>query len=139
MEQDPGALAYDLVTTCARVIRWIPTDGVPLSIAAIRLLARLEEAGPARVSDLADLERSSQPTITNHINRLEAQGLVRRAQHPLDRRAWTIDITPRGREQLAQTRAITARNIEPALARLSSTERTTLLDGLAVMRRLIDG
>ena len=47
-----------------------------MSLAAARLLARLLDNGPTRISDLAIQERCSQPTITNHVKRLEAAGLV---------------------------------------------------------------
>jgi DNA-binding MarR family transcriptional regulator len=137
MEPDLAQLSRDLVTTCARMIRWIPTNGLPLSLAAARLLARLEENGPSRVSDLAAKERSSQPTITNHVKRLEASGLVARSADPDDRRAWRIDVTDFGRSQLADARQILARNIRPALAELSNADRTALSRGIAVMHQMM--
>ena len=74
----------------------MPTDGFTMSLAATRLMARLLDNGPTRISDLATQERSSQPTITNHVKRLEAAGLVGRATDPQDLRAWMIDLTPPG-------------------------------------------
>jgi len=137
MEPDLPTLSRDLVTTCARMIRWIPTDGLPLSLAAARLLARLEENGPSRVSDLAEKERSSQPTITNHIKRLEAQGLVARSADAADKRAWRIEVTASGREQLTQARQVLARNIRPSLAGLTSADRVALGRGISVMHKLM--
>ena len=84
MDDDLHQLGEDLVTTAARVVRWVPTDGFTLSLAATRVLARLLDNGPTRISDLATQERCSQPTITNHVKRLETAGLVARATDPHD-------------------------------------------------------
>jgi DNA-binding MarR family transcriptional regulator len=40
-------------------------------------------------------------SVTNAIDRLETQGLVRRLPHPTDRRTVLAEITPRGRELAA--------------------------------------
>ena len=72
-----------------------------ISLAAARLLARLQDNGPTRISDLAVAERCSQPTITNHVKRLEAAHLVDRAADPRDARAWMIKLTKTGEQQLS--------------------------------------
>ena len=72
--------------------------------AAARLLARLHDNGPTRISELAVAERCSQPTITNHVKRLEAAQLVDRAADPRDARAWMIKLTKKGNQQLASMR-----------------------------------
>lgn len=41
-------------------------------------------------------------SVTNTINRLEAQGLVRRVPHPTDRRTTLAEITPEGREVVTE-------------------------------------
>ena len=103
MEDDLLALGEDVITTAARVVRWVPRDAdFGLSLAAVRLLARIYDHGPVRISDLAVAENCSQPTITNHIKKLEAQELVARTADPRDARAWMIDLTDTGRERLAQ-------------------------------------
>ena len=96
---EPGLqkLGEDIITTAARIVRWVPKNSdISLSLAAARILARLNDSGPTRISDLAAVERSSQPTITNHVKRLEALGLVERRSHPGDARAWIISLTTEG-------------------------------------------
>lgn len=137
VEEDLHQLGEELVTTAARVIRWMPTDGFTLSLAATRLMARLLDNGPTRISDLATQERSSQPTITNHVKRLEAAGLVARAADPHDLRAQMIDLTPAGHERLAALRRTLGTNVGPYLTRLSRRDRQALRDGLEVMQRLM--
>jgi DNA-binding MarR family transcriptional regulator len=94
MDDDLHALGEDLITTAARVVRWVPKEnGFSISLAAARLLARLQDNGPTRISDLALTEKCSQPTITNHVKRLEAAHLVERAADSRDARAWMIKLT----------------------------------------------
>ena len=57
-------------------------------LAAARILARINDNGSCRISDLAEQERSSQPTITNHVKRLESAGFVERSPDADDARAW---------------------------------------------------
>lgn len=137
MDDDLHQLGEDLVTTAARIVRWLPTDGFPVSLSAARLLARLSDNGPTRISDLAVQERCSQPTITNHVKRLEAADLVERGADPHDARAWMIDLTPQGREQLAALRHTLGTNVEPYLAKMTKRELKAIRDGINAMRRLM--
>lgn len=137
MEDDLHQLGEDLVTTSARIVRWTPKDGYTLSLASARILARLIDNGPTRISDLATLERSSQPTITNHVKRLEAEGLVRRDTDAADARVWVITATEEGRRQMREMRYQLGTNVEPFLADLSEADRAALRDGLSVMLKLM--
>lgn len=137
MSEDLHELGEALVTTAAAVVRRVPTEGMELSLAATRVLARIKDNGPSRISDLAAQERSSQPTITNHVKRLEAAGLVQREVDPSDARAYLIALTPAGTETLAQIRSRLGTNIEPMLEKLTARERKALRSGLEVMQRLL--
>jgi DNA-binding MarR family transcriptional regulator len=137
MDHDLHDLGEALVSTAARVVRWAPKGNSELSLSAVRVLARLSDGGPQRISDLAAAERSSQPTITNHVKRLESAGLVDRTADPTDARAWMIDLTPRGTERLHEMRSIMGTKVEPYLAQLTPDDRAALAHGIAVMRHLM--
>lgn len=138
MDDDLHRLGEDLVTTSARVVRWVPkSDGFTVSLAAVRILARLNDDGPTRISDLAVAERCSQPTITNHVKRLESMSLVDRRSDPRDARAWMIGLSEHGSIELAAIRDSLGTSIEPYLARLSRQDLKALRDGVEAMRRLI--
>ncbi|GAA3704713.1 hypothetical protein GCM10022204_22730 [Microlunatus aurantiacus] len=137
VSEDLHELGEILVSTAAAVVRRVPTDGLEVSLAAARVMARISDNGPCRISDLAIQERSSQPTITNHVKRLEAAGLVERSTDPTDARAWLIDLTERGRQRLVEIRAQLGTNIEPMLEMLSARDRKALRAGLEVMRRMV--
>ena len=138
MDDDLQRLGEELITTAARMVRWVPKDhSFTISLAAIRLLARMQDNGPTRISDLAIAERCSQPTITNHIKRLETAGLVDRQVDPVDARAWMISLTDTGEEQLASFRASLGTSLQPYLAAMSRKDRKALREGIAAMRRLM--
>ncbi len=137
MESDLLVLGEDLVTTAARMVRWVPKENFGLSLAAVRLLARLSDNGPTRISDLAVAENSSQPTITNHVKRLEADGLVDRTSDPRDARAWMIDLTPYGIDQLRQMRHSLGTSVLPMIEAISRKDQKALRDGVEAMRRLM--
>ena len=137
MEDDLNQLGEDLVTTAARIVRWVRTDGLHISLASARILARLFDSGPSRISDLAARERSSQPTITNHVKRLEAAGLVERSADPSDARAWMIKLTERGDQELEWMRKALGANLAPHLAQLSQRDLKALRQGIEVMRRMM--
>ena len=138
MDDDLRALGQDLVTTAARVVRWVPKENnFNISLAAARLLARLQDNGPTRISDLALAERCSQPTITNHVKRLEAARLVDRAPDPRDARAWMIKLTKRGYQQLDVMRSSIGTTLEPYLAAMSKRDLKALREGVEAMRRLM--
>jgi DNA-binding MarR family transcriptional regulator len=137
VSDDLHELGEFLVSTAAAVVRRVPTDGMDISLAAARVLARIKDNGPCRISDLAVQERSSQPTITNHIKRLESAGLVERTLDPSDARAWLIDLTALGRQRLLDIRTQLGTNVEPMLERLSARDRKALRSGLEVMQKLI--
>jgi DNA-binding MarR family transcriptional regulator len=138
MDDDLHALGEDLITTAARVVRWVPKEnGFSISLAAARLLARLQDNGPTRISDLALAEKCSQPTITNHVKRLEAAHLVERTADSRDARAWMIKLTKKGNQQLSLMRASIGSSLEPYLATMSKRDLNALRDGVGAMQRLM--
>lgn len=138
MNDDLHALGEDLISTAARMVRWVPKEnGFSISLAAARLLARLHDNGPTRISELAVAERCSQPTITNHVKRLEAAQLVDRAADPRDARAWMIKLTKKGNQQLVSMRNSIGTSLEPYLATMSKRDLKALREGVDAMQRLM--
>lgn len=138
MADDLHQLGEDLISVSARVVRWVPAEQAGLSVAATRILGRLRDAGQLKISDLAAAERSSQPTITNHIKRLEEAGLVERHSDPDDARVSLISATSAGRARLSAIRHEIGSFLEPRLADLSSDDQETLREAVVVVKRLID-
>jgi DNA-binding MarR family transcriptional regulator len=137
MPEDLQQLGADLISLAGRVVRWAPNEGFDMSLAAARVMARLLDSGPMRISDLAAREHCSQPTISNHVQRLERAGLVGRSGHSTDGRVSVIRITKAGEAELKNMRQIIGQNLTPALGALSDADREALRAGLEVMRRLM--
>lgn len=70
------------------------------SLARFDLLAQLErEPQGLRMSELSQRLMVTGANVTGLTDQLEAEGLVRRAAHPGDRRAFAVRLTSRGRRQ----------------------------------------
>jgi DNA-binding MarR family transcriptional regulator len=62
------------------------------------LLLHYSRRGSLPLGKIGDRLQVHRASVTNVIDRLEAQGLVRRVQHETDRRGVLAEITPQGRE-----------------------------------------
>ena len=138
-EQAGAGLGADLLAVVARLNRYA-TQRIQMQLPAAqaRLLSTIEAHGEARICDLAAMDHCSQPTMTTQVRRLEDAGLVARTVDPGDARAVRIRITPEGVRAISRVRADRAAAIEPQLAKLAAADRHTLVDAVAVLRRLLD-
>lgn len=74
-----------------------------LSMAKQSALTKLAEAGePLTLSDLAARLSCVRSNMTQLVDRLEADGLVRRVDDPADRRVVRAELTPLGRKRQAE-------------------------------------
>ena len=136
--QAPGP-GSELLTVVARLNRLASQRiRLPLPWAQARLLGTIEDRGSARISELAELDHCSQPTMTTQVRRLESAGLVARATDPEDARAVRIRITPEGSAMLARVRADRAAVIDPYVETLSDADREVLSAAVGALQRLVD-
>jgi DNA-binding MarR family transcriptional regulator len=99
-----GQITFALVHAAHAIeIRWQEAlAGVGLSTAKLGALTVLVEAGePLSLSDLAARLTCVRSNITQLVDRLDAEGLVRRVENPGDRRSKKAAITPLGIERQA--------------------------------------
>ncbi|WP_181781642.1 MarR family winged helix-turn-helix transcriptional regulator [Pseudonocardia pini] len=72
-------------------------------------------------------------SVTNIVDRLQADGLVRRTPHPTDRRATLVEITPDGVARLeGATKSVT--EVDFGLVGLDEGDKTVLFDLLGRIR-----
>jgi len=131
-------VANDLLRAAARLSRWasrLASFDVPFAQA--RLLALLDELGPARVSVLAEADHCSQPTMTTALQRLESAGWAQRAPDPGDARASLLSLTPAGRDTLEAIRRARAGVLSPTLSGLDEAQVERLRDAADVMEGLL--
>jgi DNA-binding MarR family transcriptional regulator len=94
-------------------------QGMPMTLAQLQVVARLsrhEGIGQVGLAALLDIEPM---TLSRHVDRMEAAGLVERRQDPNDRRARRLFTTQKSRDLLAPMRALANEVFDQALTGVS--------------------
>lgn len=76
------------------------TAASAISMAQLSIMMNLQDNGPLRISQIADLEAIRMPTASNAVNHLEQMGLVSRVRDVSDRRGVRVRLTEEGKNQL---------------------------------------
>jgi DNA-binding MarR family transcriptional regulator len=100
-----------------------------LPISSYDVLVNLAEApgGKLRMRDLADAVLLSRSGLTRLVDRLEREGLLRRVPCPSDARGAFAEVTPAGRERLAEARPTHLAGVrERFLSRFEAAELSLL-------------
>ena len=100
-----------------------------------RLLAALEEFGPASQATLGRRTGIDRSDVVEAVNELADGGLIERTRDPEDRRRNIIAITPAGVRQLRRLDGVLAGIQDELLAPLSADERDELV---RLLRRVLD-
>lgn len=137
-DTDRRAATRELLTGLRGVKRWFHESSRTLhpshASAAVAVLGLLEAAGPARISELAELAHVDVSVVSRQLHDLEAAGLVERRRDPSDGRAQLVTPTARGVEVLEEART----EIETRVAeRLDGWSAEQLADLAATLRRLL--
>ena len=103
-------------------------EAVDMCLSDFAILEALLHKGPQSVSELGRRIELTSGSMTTAIDRLEARGLVTRADHATDRRTWVIHLTPEGRALISKVFARHEQAMERAMRGLSKSERATLTD-----------
>lgn len=132
-------LAVGLSAGLERVVGLLRALAQPsgLSMTAVSTMAALEQAGPGKLTALANRAGVTQPAMTQLISRLEDAGLVRREADIADGRVVRVAITDEGRATMARRRAARAERLALILARLSPEDRAALAAALPALGALV--
>jgi DNA-binding MarR family transcriptional regulator len=101
------------------------------------LLGHIRKTPGVGVSALAEFEHTSKPTMSAHIKRLEAEGLVVRAGDAEDGRRSGLTITAAGARKLDIIRRERNDWLAARLARLSPAERAAVEAACAPLLKLV--
>lgn len=109
--------------------------GVGLSPAKYSVLSQLAQAEePLPLRQLAQGQECVASNMTTLVDRLEADGLVRRVDDPADRRSKRAELTELGKEKAAEGAAVVSA-VEAAFAEsLGPTERLALEKVLSALK-----
>lgn len=136
------ALASDLREVAGVLIRRLRAEsaGQALSMSQSSVLARLEKLGPSTVADLARVEHVTPQSMGSTVASLEEEGLVARTVDRGDARRWNASLTAAGRRVVLEGRAARQAWLSRAIEeRLVDGEQRRLTDGIALIRKLLDG
>jgi len=107
-----------------------------LSRTELGLLNTLSGA-PRRITELAELERLAQPTLTQLVQRLERQGFVNRERQTDDGRVVLVSLTEAGAAALDDFRARASAALGAHLAELADAEVESLAAATETLGRLV--
>ena len=108
-----------------------------ISLSAAATLSNLS-SGPRRVTELAEQERSTQPTMTAMVVRLEQRGLVRRCNDPSDGRAVLVSITDLGLDLIKGRRRAQVAFLSSLIGELDPIEQNSLLQARQALEHVVN-
>jgi DNA-binding MarR family transcriptional regulator len=97
---------------------------------ALLAIDHLQARTPGRVAEILGISRT---TVTGLLDRLEDQGLIRRAIDATDRRQFQLQLTPQGHELINEIEGARRQALAQALTTLSASDLAALDRGLAAL------
>jgi len=141
---NPDALEDQIVSALRRIVRAIDlqsrrmVEQCGLTSPQIVVLRETSRLGSASIGTLARAASLGQPTVSGIVDRLEAQGLVRRERSKQDRRSSVVALTPKGGRVLKKAPSLLQDRFRAELARLEDWERTQILAMLQRLASMMD-
>lgn len=109
-----------------------------MSDAQFAVLANLKVHGPHTLSELADRERVSPPSMNRTVSCLSDHGYLTRAADPDDGRKVILDLSAEGRDVVEETVRRRDAWLEDVLAQLSEGDRAALQAAAQIMRKVAE-
>ena len=110
------------------------SEGLGWSLASA--MARLDKMGPMTTAELARAEAVRPQSMGSFLAELEQEGLVRRDPHPTDGRQILFSLTPAGVAARRQRQAAKLAWLTAAIEQFDPDEQRTLVEAIALVRRL---
>ena len=104
----------------------------------LRLLRTLDEGGPRVMSELSRALDVTPRAVTALVDGLEGDGLVRRCEHPHDRRSTVIELTSNGRRTSRELREGHERLSDEILGGISERELNASLRVIRAVRSAME-
>lgn len=133
-----GFLVADIARLMnAEMDRRTAEAGIAITSGERRTLAHAARAGAVRQNVLAERMGLEAMTLSGHLDRLEASGLVTRMPDPTDRRAKLVHLTPAGEGMLKDMRPIVDSVHADASGAIETSDWTVLLRQLVLVREAL--
>jgi DNA-binding MarR family transcriptional regulator len=136
----PQEIAEELRPTVLRVARHLRRETEQLGVTSHQatLLWLVKSRPGLSLRELAQAEGISAPSLSAHVDRLEALGLIRRVRSNDDRRRVGLELTPDGRTTLRRVRARRTTWLANRLGRLSDDDRERIERALPALSLLLE-
>ena len=136
---DVSVLAAALRGPLLRVSRRLRQEGQKTGLSAqdAVILGYLKKNPGAGVSQLADFEQISRPTMSSHVKRLAAAGWIARTDDAEDGRRQGLTVTPAGLRKHDAIRRQRNDWLAAQLVRLTPAERDALMAAAAPLLKLV--
>lgn len=133
------ALAEKLRPALLRVSRRLRQEAQRLGASALdaMLLGHIKRTPGIGVSEMAELEHMSKPSMSGHIKRLEAAGWIVRVEDMQDGRRSGLTLTDDGLRQMAAIRQLRNDWLAARLNRLPPAQRRQLEDAIEPLLALM--
>ena len=118
----------------ARIDDLLSAEGLTFARYEVLVLLSFSRSGALPLGKVGARLQVHPASVTNAVDRLQAQGLVRRDPHPTDRRTTLAAITDRGRDVVDRATARLNEEVFSALG-LTGAEADTLVQLLEKVRR----
>jgi DNA-binding MarR family transcriptional regulator len=103
----------------------------------VSLLVEIKYSPGIGVNELAARERVSAPAMSNHVDRLERDGLVTRTPSPNDRRRVGLTLTDEGKRLLRRVRSRRTAWLASRLGALDAAELAAVEAAVEPLSRLL--
>jgi DNA-binding MarR family transcriptional regulator len=134
-------MAAQVMETIPRLMRWLHCDARPelgkdLTVWQLGIVAQLSHR-PRTAGELAEHRGVSPSAMSRMVGTLQRRGFVTRTAAAGDRRRIMLVLTPRGRARFHEFRRRLRTRFLLRIRRLPAGEQRTLVDGLAILQRLL--
>jgi DNA-binding MarR family transcriptional regulator len=137
---DTAALAKRLRPALLRLARELrkESDALGVTSSQATLLGHVRDRPGLTLGELAALERITAPSLSGHLDRLEAAGLLERVRSTEDRRRVGLQLTAAGSRLLRQVRARRTTWLVTRLAALDDRALEDLERAMPALEALLD-
>ncbi len=139
---DVADLADQLRPVILKLSRHLRREAQKVGMSALdaQLLGVIKLSPGLGVSELAEIEQMSRPTMSAHVKRLEAAGWLSKRADTTDgdKRRVALAVTSKGFQALAAIRRSRNDWLAARLSALTPTERIALETGLPALTRLVE-
>ena len=122
-----------LGSTTFRQLLWQRASELDLTYAQSQVLFYVADHPGCHMGDVGKSFGVTLPAVTHIVDRLEEKAFLRRADDPVDRRAYVLELTRPGRALVQELRGLQMRGVEAVLRRMSTDDRQRVIKGLEAL------